>query len=44
MGRLVRKRGLVTFLVLVVIAEVVGRSLIGHVDRLFHVQPLARPD
>ena len=44
MGRLVRKRGLVTFVVLVVIAEVVGRSLIGHVDRLLHVQPLARPD
>src|SRR5260221_8839809 len=44
MGRLVRKRGLVTFVVLVVIAEVVGRSLIGHVDRLLHVEPLARPD
>jgi hypothetical protein len=43
MGRLVRKRGLVTFCVLVVIAEVVGRSLIGHVDRLLHVEPLARP-
>ena len=44
MGRLVRKRGLVTFGVLVVIAEVVGRSLIGHVDRMFHVEPIARPD
>ena len=44
MGRLVRKRGLVTFCVLVAIAEVAGRSLIGHVDRMFHVQPLARPD
>jgi hypothetical protein len=44
MGRLVRKRGLVTFGVLVIIAEVVGRSLVGHVDRLFHVEPLARPD
>jgi hypothetical protein len=43
MGHLVRKRGLVTFCVLVVIAEVVGRSLIGHVDRLLHVEPLARP-
>jgi hypothetical protein len=32
------------FVVLVVIAEVVGRSLIGHVDRLLHVQPLASPD
>lgn len=44
MGHLVRRRGLVTFGVLVVIAEVVGRALIGHVDRLFHVQPLARSD
>jgi hypothetical protein len=44
MGRLLRKRGLVTFCVLVVIAEVVGRSLIGHVDRMLHVQPLARSD
>jgi hypothetical protein len=44
MGRLVRKRGLVTFGVLVIVAEVVGRALIGHVDRLFHVEPLARPD
>jgi len=43
MGRLVRRRGLVTFGVLVVIAEVVGRSLIGHVDRLLHVEPLASP-
>jgi hypothetical protein len=32
------------FVVLVVIAEVVGRSLIGHVDRRLHVQPLAPPD
>ena len=32
------------FVVLVVIAEVVGRSLIRHVDRLLHVQPLAPPD
>jgi hypothetical protein len=44
MGHLVRKRGLVMFVVLVVIAEVVGRSLIGHVDRRLHVQPLASPD
>jgi hypothetical protein len=43
MGRLVRKRGLVTFGVLVIVAEVVGRALIGHVDRLLHVSPLARP-
>ena len=32
-----------TFGVLIVIAEVVGRALVGHVDRLFHVEPLARP-
>jgi hypothetical protein len=32
------------FVVLVVISEVVGRSLIGHVDRRLHVQPLASPD
>jgi hypothetical protein len=44
MGRVVRKRGLVTFVVLVAIAEVVGRALTGHVDRLFHVEPLTRPD
>jgi hypothetical protein len=44
MGRLVRKRGLVTFAILVVIAEVVGRSLTGHIDRLFHVEPIAPPD
>ena len=44
MGRLVRKRGLVTFGVLVVIAEVAGRSLIGRVDRIFHVAPIAPPD
>jgi hypothetical protein len=31
----------VTFAVLVVVAEVVGRALTGHVDRAFHVQPLA---
>jgi hypothetical protein len=44
MVRVVRKRGLVTFVVLVAIAEVVGRALTGHVDRLFHVEPLTRPD
>jgi hypothetical protein len=43
MGRLVRRRGLVTFGVLVVIAEVVGRALNGHIDRILHVEPLARP-
>src|SRR4051812_25493270 len=44
MRRVIRKRGLVTFVILVVIAEVVGRSLTGHVDRRFHVAPIARPD
>jgi hypothetical protein len=42
MVRVLRRRGLATFAFLVVVAEVVGRSLTGHVDRLFHVQPLAR--
>ncbi|MFL5927732.1 MAG: hypothetical protein ACJ77E_12440 [Gaiellaceae bacterium] len=41
---MVRKRGLVTFAILVVIAEVVGRSLTTHVDRLFHVEPMAPKD
>jgi hypothetical protein len=40
-SRMVRKRGLVTFAILVVTAEVAGRSLTPHVDRLFHVEPLA---
>ena len=39
---MLRRRGVATFAFLVVIAEVVGRSLTGHVDRLFHVEPLAR--
>ena len=43
MGRLVRKRGLVTFGILVVVAEVAGRSLTGRVDRVFHVEPVASP-
>ncbi|MDX6475063.1 MAG: hypothetical protein QOH95_574, partial [Gaiellaceae bacterium] len=41
MSRLVRRRGLVTFGILVLIAEVAGRSLTGRVDRLFHVEPIA---
>jgi hypothetical protein len=44
MGRLVRKRGLVTFAILVLIAEVAGRSLTANIDRVFHVDPIARPD
>lgn len=42
MVRSLRRRGLATFAFLVVVAEVAGRSLTGHVDRLFHVAPLAR--
>src|SRR3954470_17526776 len=40
--RLLRRRGVVTFAVLVAVAETAGRSLTGRVDRLFHVAPLAR--
>ena len=35
---------MVTFAILVLIAEVVGRSLTAHVDRVFHVAPMAPPD
>jgi hypothetical protein len=38
---LLRRRGLATFALLVVIAEVVGRSLTAHVDRRLHVTPFA---
>lgn len=37
-----RRRGLATFAVLVVVTEVAGRSLTATVDRALHVQPLAR--
>jgi len=40
-ARLLPRRGLLTFAVLVLVGEVVGRALTGHVDRAFHVQPLA---
>ena len=40
-ARLLPRRGLATFALLVVVAEVAGRSLTAHVDRLFHVAPLA---
>ena len=40
-GRLLPRRGLATFALLVVVAEVAGRSLTRHVDQAFHVQPLA---
>jgi len=41
--RLLPRRGLLTFASLVLVAEVAGRSLTGHVDRALHVQPLASP-
>jgi hypothetical protein len=43
-GRLLRRRGFVTFAVLVACAEVAGRALTRHVDSAFHVTPLARTD
>jgi hypothetical protein len=43
-GRLLRPRGVVTFAVLVICAEVAGRALTRHVDRWLHVAPLARTD
>lgn len=36
-----RRRGTATFVLLVLVAEVVGRSLITRVDRALHVAPLA---
>ena len=41
-GRLLRRRGIVTFVVLIVCAEVAGRALTRHVDGWLHVAPLAR--
>ena len=43
-GRLLRRRGIVTFAVLVMCAEVAGRALTRHVDDALHVAPLARTD
>ena len=40
-ARLLPRRGLAAFALLVVVAEVAGRSLTAHVDRVFHVAPLA---
>ncbi|HEY0416060.1 MAG TPA: hypothetical protein VGC78_06710 [Gaiellaceae bacterium] len=42
--RLLRRRGAATFAVLVLCAEVAGRSITANVDRALHVSPLARPD
>jgi hypothetical protein len=44
MVALLKKRGLVTFALLVVVAEVIGRSLTAHVDGLLQVEPLANRD
>jgi hypothetical protein len=38
---ILRRRGIVTFGVMVVVAEVTGQSLTRHVDRALHVAPLA---
>jgi hypothetical protein len=40
-ARLVRRRGLATFALFVVMAEVAGRSLTARVDARLHVRPLA---
>jgi hypothetical protein len=40
-ARLLRWRGLATFALLVVVAEVAGRSFTTRIDRLLHVEPLA---
>jgi hypothetical protein len=42
--RLLRRRGVLTFAVLVACAEVAGRGVVGHVDGALHVAPLARTD
>jgi hypothetical protein len=43
-ARLFRRRGLATFVLLVVMAEVTGRSLTSRVDSRLHVRPLANSD
>jgi hypothetical protein len=40
-ARFLPRRGLATFALLVVVAEVAGRSMTARVDRVFHVEPLA---
>jgi hypothetical protein len=40
-ARLLRRRGLATFALLVVVAEVAGRSCTAQIDRWLHVEPLA---
>jgi hypothetical protein len=41
---MIRRKGLVTFAVMVAVAEVAGQSLTRHVDRALHVAPLANAD
>ena len=41
-ARVLRRKGLATFAVLAVVAEVAGRSFTAHVDRALHVAPLRR--
>ena len=43
-ARQLRRRGLATFALLVVMAEVAGRSLTARVDARLHVHPLANSD
>ena len=40
-GRLLRRRGAVTFGFLLLAAEIAGRSVTARIDRALHVQPLA---
>jgi hypothetical protein len=40
-GRILRRKGIVTFGVMVAIAEVAGRSLTARIDRALHLDPLA---
>ncbi len=40
-ARLLRRRGLATFALLVIVTEVVGRSVTTRVDRRLHVRPIA---
>jgi hypothetical protein len=44
MPALLRRRGLATFALLVVVTEVTGRSLTARLDRALHVAPLANSD
>jgi hypothetical protein len=44
MPALLRRRGFAAFVLLVVVAEVTGRSLTARLDRALHVAPLANSD